>query len=92
MYFEKAKIKIYNEIHEITVEQDETIVTAAMRQGHDIPFSCQIGACATCRASLISGTVVMDENDALTEKEVEIGYILSCQAHPTSENVFIDFD
>ena len=92
MYFESVKIKIYNEIHTVSIEPDETILTSALREGHDPPFSCQIGACGTCRATLISGSVEMDDRDALTDKEIEIGYILTCQAHPTSEDVYVDFD
>jgi len=86
------KIKIYNEIHNLTVEPDESVLIAAMREGHDPPFSCQIGACATCRAKLVSGKVEMDERDALTDEEIEEGYILTCQAHPLTDDVFVDYD
>lgn len=88
----KVKIILYNQENEMTVEPDETILTAAIREGYDPPFSCQIGACSTCRAKLISGTVIMDEHDALTDSEIEEGYVLTCQAHPTSDNVLVNFD
>jgi ferredoxin len=50
------------------------------------------GACGTCRARLLHGTVVMDQNFALGSADVEAGYVLTCQAHPTSPTVSVDFD
>lgn len=88
----KIKIKIYSETFDLFVNPDETILTAALRESLDPPFSCQIGACASCRAKLISGKVVMDERDALTDDEIEQGYILTCQAHPITDDVIIDYD
>ena len=85
-------INLYGEELEYEVEPDETILTAAMREGHEPPFSCQIGACSTCRAKLISGKVKMDESEALTDDEIESGYILSCQAHPLTDDVIVDYD
>jgi len=88
----KVKIKLYSEVHEFTVQADETITQAAIRYGEDPPFSCQIGACSTCRAKVVSGSVHLDEREALTDDELKQGYILTCQAHPMSDNVYIDFD
>ena len=68
------------------------MLTAAQREGQDPPFSCQIGACSTCRAKLISGKVYMDERDSLTDEEIEEGYVLTCQAHPLTDDVVIDYD
>lgn len=88
----KVQITLYAEDHEFEVEPDETILTAAMREGHDPPFSCQIGACSTCRAKLVSGKVHMDEREALTDEEIEEGYILTCQSHPMTDDVKVDYD
>lgn len=88
----KVKIKIYSETFEFFVEPDETILTAALRENLDPPFSCQIGACASCRAKLVSGKVIMDERDALTDEEIEQGYILTCQSHPINDDVIVDYD
>jgi ring-1,2-phenylacetyl-CoA epoxidase subunit PaaE len=74
------------------VEPEETIVMAAMREGMEPPYSCQIGACSTCRAKVITGKVKMDENEGLTEQEVADGYVLSCTARPLSDDVYVDFD
>lgn len=88
----KVKIKLYGDINTFDVEPDETITQAAMREGLEPPFSCQIGACSTCRAKTMSGKVLMDESEALTEQEINEGYVLTCQAHPLTDEVFIDFD
>ena len=70
----------------------DTILDAALKAGADLPFACKGGVCCTCRAKVTKGTVEMDMNFALEEDEVENGYILTCQSHPTSEEVFVDFD
>lgn len=86
------KLTLYGEDFELEVEPDETVLTAAQREGIDPPFSCQIGACSTCRALVTSGKVIMDERDSLTDSEIEEGYVLTCQAHPMSDDVVIDYD
>ncbi len=68
------------------------ILDAAIEQGADLPFSCKAGVCATCKAKVISGKVEMDINHSLTEPEIADGMILTCQAHPASESLEIDFD
>lgn len=69
-----------------------SILDAALNQGADLPFSCKGGVCATCKARLISGKVNMDANYALEEEELQAGFILTCQSHPASPEVVIDFD
>jgi len=69
-----------------------SILDAAIEAGVDAPFSCKGAVCCTCRAKVLEGKVKMDANFALTEAEVEDGYILTCQAHPLTEKVVIDFD
>jgi ring-1,2-phenylacetyl-CoA epoxidase subunit PaaE len=75
-----------------TVQPGEVILDAAGRAGLDLPFSCRAGVCSTCRARLVSGTATMDHNVALEEWEVEAGYILCCQARPTSPALEISYD
>jgi ring-1,2-phenylacetyl-CoA epoxidase subunit PaaE len=70
----------------------ESILNAALRVRPDGPFACAGGVCGTCRAKLITGTVTMDENYALEQDELDKGYVLTCQSHPTSEEVTVDFD
>jgi len=70
----------------------EAILDAALKLGADLPFACKGGVCATCRAKLVTGEVVMDNNYALEPEEIKNGYILTCQSHPRSEKIIIDFD
>lgn len=70
----------------------QNILDAALQQGADLPFACKGGVCCTCRAKLMQGNVHMDVNYALEQEELDQGFILTCQAHPTTEKVFIDFD
>lgn len=72
--------------------QGETILEAALKKGADLPFSCKGGMCATCRAKLEKGEVAMDTNYSLEPEEVEAGFILTCQSHPRSQEVVINFD
>jgi len=70
----------------------ESILNAALRVRPDVPFACAGGVCGTCRAKLVTGTVTMDENYALEQDELDKGYVLACQSHPTSKEVTVDFD
>ncbi|MCC7125013.1 MAG: phenylacetate-CoA oxygenase/reductase subunit PaaK [Acidobacteria bacterium] len=70
----------------------DSILDAARAVGLDLPFACKSGVCATCRARLTAGTVAMDRNFALMKRDLAAGFILSCQAHPTSDRVCVDFD
>ncbi|MGC4035309.1 MAG: phenylacetate-CoA oxygenase/reductase subunit PaaK [Chitinophagaceae bacterium] len=69
-----------------------TILDAALKQGADLPFACKGGVCASCRSKLIEGEVDMEMNWALEPDEVEQGYILTCQSHPKTKKVTIDFN
>ena len=68
------------------------VVVEAMNQGLELPFSCKGGVCATCKAKVVEGEVDMDLNHALSVQEMEAGYVLTCQAHPLSKTVVVDFD
>jgi ring-1,2-phenylacetyl-CoA epoxidase subunit PaaE len=70
----------------------ESVLEAALRLRDDIPYSCMGGACGTCRARLCEGTVEMDVNNALSPAELERGYVLTCQSHPSSQRVVLDYD
>lgn len=68
------------------------ILDAVMDQGFDAPYSCRGGICTTCKAKLSAGKVEMDQNFALSDGEVEEGYILTCQSHPITDEVALSFD
>ncbi|MDX1941574.1 MAG: 1,2-phenylacetyl-CoA epoxidase subunit PaaE [Saprospiraceae bacterium] len=70
----------------------DSILDAALKAGADLPFACKGGVCCTCRAKLTAGEVEMDVNYALEPEELEAGYILTCQSHPTTARVVVDFD
>ncbi len=73
-------------------ENGETILDAAMAVDADVPFACKGGVCCACKAKVMEGSVKMDVNYALDEEEVAEGYVLTCQSHPTSAKLVIDFD
>ncbi|HMH21821.1 MAG TPA: 2Fe-2S iron-sulfur cluster-binding protein [Puia sp.] len=70
----------------------EPILDAALREGADLPFACKGGVCCTCRARLTEGKVEMEVNYALEKEELAAGFILTCQSHPRTERVIVDFD
>ena len=69
-----------------------SILDAALQQGADLPFACKGGVCATCRAKLTGGEVEMENNYALESEELKEGFILTCQSHPLTRKVVVDFD
>ncbi|TCZ72190.1 1,2-phenylacetyl-CoA epoxidase subunit PaaE [Flaviaesturariibacter aridisoli] len=69
-----------------------SVLDAALKQGADLPYACKGGVCCTCKAKLLEGEVVMDENWGLEPDEVAAGFILTCQSHPRSERIVVDFD
>ncbi|HAV28520.1 MAG TPA: phenylacetate-CoA oxygenase/reductase subunit PaaK [Saprospirales bacterium] len=70
----------------------ENVLDASLGYGADLPFACKGGVCCTCKAKLVKGEVVMDVNYTLEPDEIEAGYILTCQSHPRTETIEIDFD
>lgn len=77
---------------ESPVSANESILNAALRVRPDVPFACAGGVCGTCRARLVEGSVHMTENYALEPDELERGYVLTCQSHPKSDRVVVDYD
>lgn len=77
---------------EIPMQEEVTILDAALAQGADLPFACKGGMCCTCKAKLVSGEVMMEVHWGLEEEEVEQGYILTCQSYPKTEKLIVDFD
>ncbi len=71
---------------------DTPLLDAAQQHGLDIPYSCKGGMCCTCKAHLDEGTVNMEVNYALEPGEIEAGFILTCQARPTSPRVVVNYD
>ncbi len=87
-----VKIEYEGETHEVMVKPNQTILEAALELDIDLPYSCQAGMCTACMGKCTQGKVVMDEEDGLTENEIKKGFILSCVAHPASDDVILNFD
>ena len=78
--------------HECDIESSETILEAALDRNIDVPFSCQGGVCTSCMAKITQGKAVMENNSVLTDDEIEDGIVLTCQAHPTTATIVVDYD
>lgn len=87
-----ATIIMDGDKHNVTLEDNETILEAALRIGLDAPYACQGGSCCTCRALLEDGKVEMAVNYALSALEEKQGYILTCQSRPTTLSVLVNYD
>lgn len=91
----EANVRIIHDgdTYDLNLQSDaENILDAAQRTGADLPFACKGGVCCTCKAKVIEGSARMDVNYGLEEDELAAGYILTCQAHPTSEKLVVSFD
>lgn len=77
---------------EFPVAEGEAIIDAAIRAGRSLPYSCKGGMCCTCRARLVEGRVEMTVNYSLEPWETDAGYVLTCQSHPVTDRVVIDYD
>ncbi len=91
---EHSKITVIVDSDEVTFEMSakQTLLEAALKQGLDAPYSCQGGICSSCLARITTGSAVMKKNSILTDKEIAEGLILTCQAHPTSSEIVVDYD
>jgi ring-1,2-phenylacetyl-CoA epoxidase subunit PaaE len=88
-----VKIILDSEIAEFSLKSnDKSILDALEKAGLDAPFSCRGGVCCSCKAKVLKGSASMKMNYSLTDEEVKEGYILTCQAHPTSEELIVSFD
>lgn len=88
----KIKITCDDIAYRIETSENLTILELALENGIDAPYSCQGGICSTCLARLVKGSVTMDNNQILTDDEVEEGLILTCQSRITSNQIEISYD
>ncbi len=87
-----AIIILDDENFEISVKQNQSILEAALAAGIDAPYSCKGGVCASCMAKITSGKARMIKNMVLTDDEISEGFILTCQAQPTTKQITVDYD
>ena len=78
--------------HEVSLAAGDTVLESALKAGLDAPYACLGGACGTCKAKVLLGSVAMEQNFALSPVAVEDGYVLTCQSHPTTPSVTVDYD
>ena len=90
----KAKVTVKYDGNTAVFDMDvkKTILEAALDAGYDPPFSCMVAACCTCRAKIITGKVHMDDRESLTDAEINDGYVLTCQSHPRTAIVELNYD
>jgi len=88
----KVKIKYDGNVVEFEMNVKHTVLDAALDAGYDPPYSCMVAACCTCRAKLVKGKVHMDDRESLTDSEINDGYVLTCQSHPRTEIIELDYD
>ena len=81
-----------NENFKIIGSEKKSVLDVALDNNIDAPYSCQGGICSTCIARIKKGTVKMENNQILTDEEIDDGLILTCQAIPTSNSIIIDYD
>ena len=89
-----TKITVLVDDEEVTfnMSQKKTILEAALAENIDAPYSCQGGICSSCIARIKEGEATMRQNNILTENEIAEGLVLTCQAHPTTAKIVIDYD
>ena len=87
-----VKVILDNKTIELVIDDDRDLVTALLDKNVEPPYSCLSGTCSTCMAKLEKGEVAMDVSIGLEDDEKEKGYILTCQSHPLTEEVIVNFD
>lgn len=88
----KITVTVDDETTTFEMSQKQTILEAALDEDLDAPYSCQGGICSSCLARIKEGEATMRQNNILTESEVAEGLILTCQAHPTTPEIVVDYD
>lgn len=88
----KVYVTLDGKEREVIIKDNKlSILHAAIKAGMDAPFSCEAGICSTCMAKVTEGAVRMDENNILSDEEVKKGYVLTCQSHPTTKIVRLEY-
>lgn len=86
-----VRIKFNNEVHDLMVGENQTILQAALQNNLQLPYSCRVGICSACTATCVSGRIEMAVNDVLTDLDLSHGLVLTCTGHPVSDDVVIEF-
>tara|TARA_Y100000996_G_scaffold181763_1_gene142093 strand:+ start:5047 stop:5328 length:282 start_codon:yes stop_codon:yes gene_type:complete len=87
-----VKVNIDGKNFEFVMGRNDNVLDSALSEDIDLPYSCQSGVCTACQGKLVSGTVEMEVTDGLSDEEMDEGYILCCQAQPTSDDLEIEIE
>jgi ferredoxin-NADP reductase/fatty acid desaturase len=88
----KVTVGLRGRQHDVVLSAGDTVLESALKAGLEAPYACLGGACGTCKAKVLLGSVAMEQNFALSPAVVEAGYVLTCQSHPTTPSVTVDYD
>ncbi len=88
----EVTITLSGAAHTVELSAGETVLESALKNNIDAPYACLGGACGTCKARITTGAVSMEQNFALNTAELDAGFILTCQSHPTTPTVAVDYD
>lgn len=88
----EVNVLLDDEQFSFKMDKKKLVLDAVLDEGIDAPYSCQGGVCSTCIARITEGKAVMEQNQILTDSEIEEGLILTCQAHPITDILKIDYD
>lgn len=89
--FTLLEVKLHGVTHTLHWDRDMALVDTLLQEGLDVPYSCRVGKCSACVCVISSGAVVMENNEALDERDLAEGYVLGCQARPTTPEVKVEF-
>jgi ferredoxin-NADP reductase/fatty acid desaturase len=87
-----VEVNLRGRQREVALAAGDTVLESALKAGLEAPYACLGGACGTCKAKVLLGSVTMEQNFALSPAAVEEGYVLTCQSHPTTPEVSVDYD
>ncbi|MBT8319229.1 MAG: ferredoxin--NADP reductase [Gramella sp.] len=88
----QVTITVDDEEFSFTMDRKSVVLDEALENDIDVPYSCQGGICSSCMARITEGKAEMSKNQILTDEEIEEGFVLTCQAHPTTPTLRVDFD
>ncbi|NER09891.1 ferredoxin--NADP reductase [Muriicola jejuensis] len=88
----QVEVTLDDEVFSLVMDKKKLVLDAVLEADIDAPYSCQGGVCSTCIARVIEGKAEMVKNQILTDSEIEEGFILTCQSHPLTPTLKIDYD
>ncbi|NJB71521.1 ring-1,2-phenylacetyl-CoA epoxidase subunit PaaE [Saonia flava] len=88
----QVEVVLDDESFHFTMDKKKLVLDAVLKENIDAPYSCQGGVCSSCIARVVEGKAEMVQNQILTDGEIAEGLILTCQAHPTTSKLKLDYD